>query len=73
MHSKKSAICEYQWSQPSPDELLLYRKLSDITYEVEDTLNSDDADASQEHGLIHNASATIRKFLSEYIGNLFDE
>lgn len=73
VHLKQSEIGEYQWDSPSPQELLLYRKLSDITYEVEETLNSDETDGSTEQHLIHDASATIRKHLSEYIGHLFDE
>jgi len=76
VHCNASEIVERQWDKPDAHELLLMRKLADITYEVEDTLSSGDVDPndlSVSQPLIHEASAHIRTALSEYIGHLFDE
>ena len=82
IHFNKNAILEYKYDSPTPQKLSLYRKLSDIVYDVETALNCNDNDddtindnlsLQQVIDIISNASASIRKYISEYIEFLFNE
>ena len=75
LHFESTSVHEYEWDVPSPRELLLLRKLSDLVYEVETTFTSHTEELSTEQALdtILDASSTIRKYISEHIGHLFDE
>ena len=86
LYSNKNAILEYKYDSPTPQKLSLYRKLSDIVYDVETSLNcnneddddddhtiNDDLSLQQVIDIISNASGLIRKYISEYIEFLFNE
>ena len=78
IHFNKNAILEYKYDIETPQKISLYRKLSDIVYDVETALDCNDNDNDEDDtidviDIISNASASIRKYISEYIEFLFNE
>ena len=77
----QNAICEYQYDIASPQEIRLYRKLSEIIYDVETTLTSShDNRINNNHlslqevvTIIQDASSTSRKYIAQYIEFLYNQ
>eukprot|EP01084_Bolivina_argentea_P063392 115760_1 len=77
LYCKNASLNEYKWDIESPQQLSFYRKLSDVIYDVETTLtnpNCDDNLSVQDvMDTIRDGSSTVRQYISEYIGFLFNE